>query len=136
MDISELLTDFFITIIASLITGTIGVRIADSKGRSGKEGFLLGFFLSVVGIIIEAVLPRAEVRNVSGGLHLDRQNRKLRKCPHCAEMVLAEANICRYCNRDLPSTVSSSDDGPRFQMVGERQKGKKLPPKKSVLGLR
>jgi RNA polymerase subunit RPABC4/transcription elongation factor Spt4 len=25
-----------------------------------------------------------------------------RKCPHCAELVKAEAKICRYCQRDLP----------------------------------
>ena len=26
-----------------------------------------------------------------------------RKCPHCAEMVQEDANVCRYCQRDLPS---------------------------------
>lgn len=26
-----------------------------------------------------------------------------RKCPHCAETILAAANVCRYCNRDVPS---------------------------------
>ena len=25
-----------------------------------------------------------------------------RKCPHCSEVVLADARVCRYCGRDLP----------------------------------
>ena len=26
-------------------------------------------------------------------------------CPSCAEMVLVQANVCRYCGRDLPEDV-------------------------------
>ncbi|HEY6220571.1 MAG TPA: PH domain-containing protein [Gemmatimonadaceae bacterium] len=31
--------------------------------------------------------------------------RKERKCPFCAEMILADAKICRFCNRDLPAAT-------------------------------
>ena len=40
-----------------VITGLIGRYIAIQKGRSKTEGFLLGFFLSLFGILIEALLP-------------------------------------------------------------------------------
>ena len=31
-----------------------------------------------------------------------------RKCPHCAEMVKAEAKICRYCQRELPFAAEAA----------------------------
>jgi hypothetical protein len=91
-----------------LVTGFIGMMVADAKGRSNGEGFALGFFFSLLGIIVELILPRAEVRNISGQF-LDKQNRELRKCPFCAEMVLAEAAVCRYCSRDLPKRNQDKD---------------------------
>ena len=40
--------------------GLVGRYVAASKGRSEGEGFFFGFFLSVVGIIIVALLPNKE----------------------------------------------------------------------------
>jgi hypothetical protein len=31
-------------------------------------------------------------------------NEGLRKCPFCAELVKVEARMCRYCQKDLPSS--------------------------------
>ena len=90
----------------ALVTGVIAYQIAESKGRSGAEGFWIGFFLSFLGITIELILPKGEQRQITkNGLRLivNRQNQILRECPFCAEMVLAEASVCCFCNRNLPA---------------------------------
>ena len=33
-------------------------------------------------------------------------SRKERKCPFCAEMILADAKICRFCGRDVAGTTA------------------------------
>ena len=41
--------------------GFLGKYIAELKGRNPMEGFLLGIFLGLLGVLIEAVLPRKQV---------------------------------------------------------------------------
>jgi uncharacterized membrane protein YeaQ/YmgE (transglycosylase-associated protein family) len=38
--------------------GFLGKYIAELKGRNPMEGFLLGIFLGLLGVLIEAFLPR------------------------------------------------------------------------------
>ena len=51
------LTVLLIFMIPGLITGFLGRYISKQKGRSTKEGFLLGFFFSLLGVIISLFLP-------------------------------------------------------------------------------
>jgi hypothetical protein len=109
----EYLGFLFLVIILSIITGIIGEWIAKKKGRREREGFWLGFLLSIIGLIIEGVLPKLSkpdpVMQPSGinGRVFDASasdGRPRRKCPFCAEMILAEARVCRYCQRDVPQS--------------------------------
>jgi hypothetical protein len=99
------------------VTGVIAYNIAEKKGRSGFEGFWIGFFLSIPGVIIELILPRGvqrEIKRDGGKLTMDRPNNPLRDCPFCAAMVLADAPFCRFCGRDLPAVKEVSFVGNRL----------------------
>ena len=100
----------FLVIILGIVTGIIGEWIAKKKGRRRREGFWLGFLLSFIGLIIECVLPKfsqpGPVPRLSGidGRVFDASvgdGRPRIKCAFCAEMILAEAKVCRYCQRDV-----------------------------------
>jgi hypothetical protein len=106
----EILGFVLFGIVFGIVTGIIGKWIAKNKGRSEGEGFWLGFLLSIVGLIIEGVLPSITktdpVRRSSGidSRAMDAaasDERPRRKCPFCAEMILAEASVCRYCQREM-----------------------------------
>lgn len=83
----------------------IGAMIVESKGRNPGIGLILGLLFGPIGLIIAAIIsPNQE--------ELDRRNAKegkLKRCPDCAEMVQAEAKICRFCGH---SFLSAPDTAP------------------------
>lgn len=74
-------------ILLSGLTGAIGAWIAKEKGRDRVEGFLLGFFLSIPGLLIEGLLPVKPIappipvsrRSVSAGPRFAMVGEKSRK---------------------------------------------------------
>ena len=49
-----------IALLGGLVTGFIGSYVAGEKGRSNLEGFIFGFLLSLLGVLIVGILPNKE----------------------------------------------------------------------------
>lgn len=55
--------NIFILLALGVITGGIGAYISEKKGRRHTEGFLLGFFFGLIGIVIALILPKQQAKD-------------------------------------------------------------------------
>jgi len=89
--------------LCGLISGIAG----SNKGRSGFLWFLVGFVLGPLGIVLALVAKKDNQTIESKALALGTQ----KKCPFCAELIKAEAIICKHCNRDQTEHNTSMQRG-------------------------
>ena len=100
----------FFYVVLLCLWGAMCGYIWQNKGGSFIAGFLLGFFLFLIGLIIVLAARPHEAPAVyvnataaptrpAPGLASTPPNR-LRECPHCKEPMRRDASVCPHCQRE------------------------------------
>jgi hypothetical protein len=83
-------------LIGAIVLGLAPAFIASSKGRS----FGLWWFYGAAIFIV--ALPHAFIIKASAAdIERAQLDQGMKKCLHCAEIIKGDANVCRYCSRDV-----------------------------------
>lgn len=92
----------FFLCVSWIVFAFLGGVVWQLRGMSFAAGFVVSVLFSplvgvVVGLVKQPSPQRAEKAAMEAG--------GVKKCPYCAELVKAEAKICRFCGRDVLETA-------------------------------
>lgn len=117
---------FFVLVIGLVgLIATLGMdtTVASSHGydrihniglMNEKQNFLLvSVAIAIAGVVVLVFGYRSEPSGQSSNKVPVNTNQATRTCPFCAEQIMAQAVLCRYCGRDInPLNTSASESAP------------------------